>query len=170
MFFLMRQEASSRSRAAIDASARPDPNVAILLREPFRGFISELLRRLHRAGYTDLRVAHLAVFQHIDPAGSRITDLAAKAQVAKPSMSYLVEHLEQAGYVTRVPDPGDGRARLIQLTPRGWKQIEDALEIIVGMESELAAGLGPRRMAALRDLLADLGSITAYWRGPRDVE
>ena len=143
---------------------RPDPNLAILLREPFLAFIAELLRRLHDAGYDDLRIAHLVVFQHIEPEGSRITDLAAKAQMAKPSMSYLIEHLEDAGYLERVPDATDGRARLVRLTARGWQEVEDALDIIAGMEAELASVLRPERMATLRSLLTALGTITAPWR------
>ncbi|MCA1823486.1 MAG: MarR family winged helix-turn-helix transcriptional regulator [Mycobacteriales bacterium] len=148
----------------MDPADRPDPNVAILLREPFLAVIAEVLRRLHAAGYDDLRVAHLVVFQHVDPAGSRVTDLAAKAQMAKPSMAYLVEHLEQAGYVERVPDPSDGRARLVRFTARGWQQVEDALDIIAGIEAELGVAVGPRRMAALRRTLGDLGAVTAQWR------
>ena len=153
-----------RQRSDAPRRDRPDPNIAILLREPFFDFLDELLRRLHRAGYDDLRVAHLAVFQHLDPAGSRITDLAAKAQMTKPSMAYLVEYLEEKGYFERVPDPTDGRARLVQPTERGWQQFEDALDIIAEMEAELAAALRPREMATLRNTLASLGTITSAWR------
>ena len=146
---------------------RPDPNLAILLREPFLAFISELLRRLHGAGYDDLRIAHLVVFQHIDPEGSRITELAAKAQMAKPSMAYLVEHLEEAGYLERGPDPTDGRARLVRLTARGWQEVEDALDIIAEMEAELASALGRRRMVTLRRLLGELATLVAPWRSSK---
>ncbi|MDQ3891335.1 MAG: MarR family winged helix-turn-helix transcriptional regulator [Actinomycetota bacterium] len=155
---------SSRRAGGVPGADRPDPNLAILLREPFLAFIAELLRRLHDAGYDDLRIAHLVVFQHIDPEGSRVTDLAAKAQMAKPSMSYLVEHLEEAGYLERHPDPTDGRARLVRLTARGWQEVADALDIIAGMEAELATALQPERMATLRSLLTALGTITAPWR------
>lgn len=113
---------------------------------------------------SDLRIAHLVVFQHIDPEGSRVTDLATRAQMTKPSMSYLIEHLEQNGYLERLPDPTDGRARLVRLTTRGWQQVEDALDIIAGMEAELASALRPERMATLRRLLTSLGTITASWR------
>ena len=138
--------------------------MAILLREPFLTFIAELFRRLQEAGYGDLRISHLVVFQHIDPAGSRLTELAAKAQMTKPSMGYLVEYLEAAGYVERLPDPSDGRARLVHLTERGWKQIEDALDIIADMEAELAAAMRPGQLATLRRLLIALGAIAARWR------
>lgn len=169
ILFLVSQEVAGPRRSARPAGGarqadRPDPNVAILLREPFLDFIAEVLRRLHDAGYEDLRIAHLVVFQHIDPEGSRITELAAKAQMAKPSMAYLVDHLEEAGYLERGPDPRDRRARLIRLTPRGWQEVEDALDIIADMEAELASALRPGQMATLRRLLTRLGRITAPWR------
>ena len=159
---------ASRRAATGRRRGRPDPNLIILLREPFFALIAELLRRLHDAGYEDLRVSHLVVFQHIDPAGSRITDMAAKAQIAKPSMAYLVEYLEQAGYVDRVPDPSDGRARLVRLTARGWQQIEDALDIIADMEAELGAAVRSGQVVTLRRLLITLGTVTATWRRHED--
>lgn len=146
------------------ADPRPDPNIGILLREPYLAFSAELLRRLNTLGHKELRAAHLVVFQHIDPAGSRLTDLAAKAQMTKPSMAYLVDHLEASGYVTREPDPTDGRSRLVRLTDRGWEQINDALDVIADLEAELAAALGADRMRTLRELLRDTGAFTVAWR------
>ena len=49
----------------------------------------------------------------------RISELAALQGVAQPSMTVLVGSLEQAGLVTRRPDPSDGRAVLVSLTPQG---------------------------------------------------
>lgn len=144
---------------------RPDPNVGILLREPYLAFSAELLRRLNAAGYDDLRPAHLVVFQHIDPEGSRVTDLAARAQMTKPSMGYLVEELERRGYVERRPDPADGRAKLVHLTERGWAQITHALDTLAEMEHELADQLGRRRWGTLRRLLTDVQRITGGWTG-----
>lgn len=147
------------------ADLRPDPNIGILLREPYLALSTELLRRLNALGHRELRAAHLVVFQHIDPAGSRLTDLAAKAQMTKPSMAYLVERLETSGYVTRVADPTDGRSRLVRLTDRGWEEISDALNVLADLEAELAAALGRDRLRTLRELLGDVGAFTAAWRG-----
>lgn len=140
-----------------------DPNIGILLREPYLAFSTELLRRLTAAGYDDLRPAHLVVFQHVDPAGSRVTDLAARAQMTKPSMSYLVEELERRDYVERQDDPVDGRARLVQLTARGWSQIRDALAIIDAMEQELAERLGQKRWVTLRATLLEVQGAMMQW-------
>jgi DNA-binding MarR family transcriptional regulator len=97
-----------------------------------------------------------ALSEHIDAAGTRLTDLAARAQITKQSMGYLVDYLERRGYVERRPDTGDRRATVICLTDRGWDETREALRIIAELEAEWAAALGEARMHQLRDLLAEL--------------
>lgn len=50
---------------------------------------------------------------------ARISDLAALDHCAQPTMTMQVRRLEQAGLVTRAPDPNDARAVLIRITPKG---------------------------------------------------
>ena len=69
------------------------------------------------AGITDITLAQARVAARIGPDGSRVSDLAAQARITKQSAAFLIEQLEAAGYVQRVPDPTDGRARLVRLTP-----------------------------------------------------
>ena len=78
--------------------------------------------------------------------GSRLTDLAERAQITKQSMGNLVDYLEQRGYVERRPDPTDRRAALICLTGRGWDQIRAALSIIATIEHDWARRIGKRRI------------------------
>lgn len=112
---------------------------------------------LAAAGYDDVRPAHTAVFQHIEADGSRLTDLAERAQITKQSMGYLVDHLEKRGYIERRPDSADRRVTLICLTERGWDEVEAALKIIADIERDWSRRLGKRRMELLRDILAELG-------------
>jgi DNA-binding MarR family transcriptional regulator len=58
--------------------------------------------------------------------GTRVSDLAEQARVTKQSAGFLVEQLETAGYVERVPDPADRRARLVRLTSRADRVVETA--------------------------------------------
>lgn len=66
-----------------------------------------------------LRAAHAQVFEHLDAGGSRLTTLAERAQMTHQAMGELVADLEQAGFLERVVDPADGRARLIRPTAAG---------------------------------------------------
>jgi DNA-binding MarR family transcriptional regulator len=78
--------------------------------------------------------------------------------MTKQSMGYLVDYLEEHGYVERRADPSDRRASLIFLTDRGWAEVREALSIIAAIEAEWARRLGKRRMEQLRELLSELNS------------
>lgn len=133
------------------------PNIGILLRVPFQEIVTRISEGLAEAGFDDVRPAHTPVFQHIKAEGSRLTELAERAQLTKQSMGYLVDYLEQRGYVERQADPADRRASLIVLTERGWAQVRAALKIIAAIEQDWAGRLGARRVEELRVLLTDLG-------------
>jgi MarR family transcriptional regulator, temperature-dependent positive regulator of motility len=51
------------------------------------------------------------------------------------SMSELVDALERAGYLERLPDPADRRARIIRLTTRGQALVGQALHDIREIEA-----------------------------------
>lgn len=134
------------------------PNIGILLRGPLQEVVRRIADGLEEAGFDDIRPAHTAVFQHIKADGSRLSDLAENAQMTKQSMGYLVDYLEEHGYVERQPDPTDRRASLIFLTKRGWAEVREALKIIAAIEQEWGRRLGERRLEQLRELLSELNN------------
>src|SRR5919199_4109650 len=87
-----------------------------LLRHTAQLMVAGLIERLTAAGYRDLSAAMHPVFENIDREGTRLTDLAARADMTHQSMGELIDTLEQRGYVERRPDPADGRARLVCFT------------------------------------------------------
>jgi DNA-binding MarR family transcriptional regulator len=133
--------------------------MGILLRGPHHAVVSRIHRRLAARGFDDLHPAHLAVFQNIEAEGSRTTQLAAKAQMTKQSMGYLVDYLEDHSYVRREPDPLDGRAKLVVMTERGWAVMDAAFAIVDELEAEWAAHLGEERFQQLRERLGELYEI-----------
>jgi DNA-binding MarR family transcriptional regulator len=139
-------------------------NVGLLLFLPYRAMEARVFRALADAGFDDLTPAQARVFQRIAPAGSRLTDLAAQAGITKQSAGFLVDQLERAGYVERVPDPDDGRARLVRVADRGARSVEASRATVARVEAEWTAHLGERRMAQLRAILTDLREITDPWR------
>jgi DNA-binding MarR family transcriptional regulator len=124
-----------------------------LLDVGFDAFSDELARRVAETEYSDIRITHGCVFGNIEPDGSRLTDLAERAHMTKQSVGEVATELEQRGYLERVPDPSDGRAKIIRLTERG--QVAQALgrQIIDEIEQEWAERYGADRIAALRDAL-----------------
>jgi DNA-binding MarR family transcriptional regulator len=56
---------------------------------------------------------------------ARVTALAAAASIRQPAMTELVHRLERQSLVTRVDDPGDGRAALVTITNAGRALLDD---------------------------------------------
>ena len=104
---------------SVDLSDTPRPLPA-LLTEVKVAAIGKLLARLADEGFDDFREGYGCVFGFIDTErGSRLTNLAERSGLTKQAVGEVVDELEQIGYVTRVPDPIDRRAKLITLTERG---------------------------------------------------
>jgi DNA-binding MarR family transcriptional regulator len=135
------------------------PNLGVLLRDPAFLINERVIERASAAGFADVRIAHTAVFQHVRDEGSRITELAERAQLTKPTIVYLVNDLEALGYVERIPDPADGRAKLVRLTERGRAAIDTGRAAIAEIEDEWRAAFGAERLAQLRELLLELRAV-----------
>ena len=149
---------SSSPRQPLPGSSRDKrPNIGILIRRLGQEVVQHVSDGLAEQGFGDIRPAHTAVFQHIDADGSRLTDLAERAQITKQSMGYLVDYLEERGYVQRRPDTNDRRVTLIHLTERGWAEVRAALRLIAGLEQRWSRQLGKERMHELREALTELG-------------
>lgn len=112
------------------------------------------------AGYDDLTPAMARAAARLRDDGIRVTDLAEQARITKQSASVLIDQLERRGYVERVPDPSDARARLVVLAPRGREVQRVARREERAIEREWARHLGAERMAALQDALVALREIT----------
>jgi DNA-binding MarR family transcriptional regulator len=67
-----------------------------------------------------------AVLGALDRDGPQSTsDLAAGAKMRPQSMAQTVKELEQAGFVSRRPDPDDGRRVFIELTELGARRLAE---------------------------------------------
>src|SRR3954470_12094741 len=123
------------------ATSRGEP-IGRLLGSGLRSFRAELFARVNAAGNTDVRLAHFQVFGAIGWRGTRLHELAARAGMTPPAMWELVEDLKRLGYVERVADPTDRRAKLIRPTRRGRRALTIALRAVAEMEAEYAAAVG----------------------------
>jgi DNA-binding MarR family transcriptional regulator len=132
-------------------------NLGGLLRDAFHELTEHIHARLAEHGHPHIRVAHGNVFQFLDDGGTRVSVLAQRAQMTKQSMGELVAHLEAHGYVERVPDPSDGRARLVRATaPRGQEIYPLARAAIAEVEARWAERIGEAQLLRLRELLERL--------------
>jgi DNA-binding MarR family transcriptional regulator len=138
-----------------------DPiNFGVLLLIPYRHMEDRILQAVRDAGFTDVTLAQARVFQRLAPEGSRLTDVAAQAQITKQSAGVLVDELEKLRYVRRVADPTDKRARLIRIEPRGRRVIEVSKVAHDQIVAEWREYLGTRNFTLLREILEQLREIT----------
>jgi DNA-binding MarR family transcriptional regulator len=142
-------------RGVKEAPSRNDgfPTILALLHVPYQAVIQQVQEDLAAAGYSDLGPVHFNVLPYLRPGGSRLVDVALAAQVSKQSMNYLIDHLEARGYVERIPDPLDGRAKIIRLTHRGRELNGATQKSLRKVESRMSQRLGDAEMRKLRELL-----------------
>ena len=136
-----------------------DLNLGLLLFIPYRFLESAVLAELKTHGH-DIPLNQARVFQRIAPGGSRLAELAGAAQVSKQTVGSIVDQLERSGYVRRVPDPSDARARLVTMTAKGQELVEISLPVVREVEAAWAAHLGAARTRQLREALTALREIT----------
>jgi len=146
------------------ATASQRQELAILLFVANRAIEQRAFDAVVAAGITDITLAQARVAARIGPEGSRVSDLAEQARITKQSAAFLVEQLESAGYVERVPDPSDGRARLVRLTARARPVAEAADAEVQRVLTEWADHVGEQRLHQLHETLRDLREITDPWR------
>ena len=132
-----------------------------LLAEVKNAISDELYGRLHEAGYGDIRPAHGCVFGFIErTGGARLTALADRSGLTKQAVGEAVADLERLGYVERVPDPGDGRAKIIRLSERGREAAAAAEEIFGDIERRFADEVGEACFEEFRETLRRLYLLT----------
>ncbi len=83
-------------------------------------------RRLRQEAGADLSPTLLAALGTISRHGPLTpSELADRENIQRPTATRLLGRLEEPGYVTRTPDPHDGRSALVAVTPAGQALLED---------------------------------------------
>ena len=139
-----------------------DPSLGVLLFLPYRHLEQRVLDAVVAAGYP-VTLAQARVFQRVGADGSRLTDLAAAAQVTKQTAGFLVDQLVAGGFVERVADPRDARARLVRITARGYDAIAVARATQDEIEQQWRDHVGAAELEVLRGTLLRLREITDPW-------
>lgn len=113
-------------------------------------------------GVPGLRPAHMQVLPHLDLQGTRATEIARRMGISKQAVGELLDEIEAFGVIERVPDPTDGRARIVRFTEAGRAGLLVGLGVLAGIEAELAARIGADTVARLKaDLSVALPTIEA---------
>ena len=121
--------------------------------------LEEMYRRVEAAGYEGLRPSHSCIFRYLDVDGSKLGELTELSGMSKQAFGEHVANVEALGYITREPDPDDGRAKLIVPTPRGREAMLLGRRIFVDLEREWAEAIGEDRVLALRQTLEEIHEL-----------
>lgn len=119
-----------------------NPDLGVLAGRLLFAVQRELFSTLAERGFDDLKPRHGAVLAYLDPDGVRATDLSKLSGQHKQNLGLLIDELESLGYVQRLPDPRDRRAKLICPTDRGLAQMRTADAIMADIQQRHAERLG----------------------------
>jgi DNA-binding MarR family transcriptional regulator len=142
---------SSDSWGGIDHER--SPYVGAMLRVVWQWVRDQLYAGVVAAGFDDLNAAHVALWRYPGLEGVRPSQLADRVGITKQSVNDLLGHLEGHGYLLRVPDSVDGRARVIRLTAKGRRLGETIYTEAGAAQLQIEEILGPRRFAQLHSSL-----------------
>jgi DNA-binding MarR family transcriptional regulator len=131
-----------------------------------RAFQTHMVKEAHSRGRPDIKPAHNAIFSIMGAEGERASSLAAHAGITRQSMGEVVRDLVGLGILEMVPDPEDGRAKVIRYTEEGTRftnvgmrhirSLEDRFVEEFGADYEAARFVLERVVAVLEELDAEL--------------
>ena len=99
---------------------------------------SEIMNTLTRErGHRDLRLTYEPYIAMGDAGGIRLSDLADRLGISRQAANQTANQIEAAGYITRCPDPSDGRAKLLATTARGERLRADGAEVAARLQADM---------------------------------
>lgn len=158
----MPERRSQRGRATgfdADRLARTRrDNLRQLLLRASRAINQDVTTALHAAGFKDLKNSQVFCLAHIDLNGTSVVDLAESSNISKQAASKLVGELVALGLLSTSRAPSDGRAILVQFTPRGRALMQQSFELFADIEREYSRRLGARAYQTLKHALRTLAA------------
>ncbi len=124
-----------------------------MLRVVWQEVRDQLYAGVVAAGFDDLNAAHVGLWRYPGLDGLRPSELADGVGITKQSVNDLLGHLERQGYLERLPDSADGRARVIRLTSKGQQLEQTIYAEAQAAQTQIAEILGPRRFDQLHSSL-----------------
>ncbi len=122
------------------------------------GLVLERFRSsLSPEDWEGLRVSHFRILETLPPDGTRSVEVARLLGMTKQGAGQLLSTLADGGWVEQVPDPDDGRARIVRRTARGERMVARrriAYERIDRAWSEEVGGEEYARFRAVLERLA----------------
>jgi DNA-binding MarR family transcriptional regulator len=129
--------------------------------------------QLHRdAGLSFVEYMVLAMLSESPDQTRRMSELAALTGTSLSRLSHLASRLQNSGFLTRKPDPSDGRFTLATLTPEGYRKVvasapahvEHVRELVMDQLSHAQVRMLARTLAAVFERVDPVASAQVAQR------
>jgi DNA-binding MarR family transcriptional regulator len=135
-------------------------NVGFELAKASQRWNELLYEQFSARGFGEVRPAYGSVLLPLfEEDGLRMGALAARARLSKQTMTTLIRLMEEAGLVTREPDPHDGRAMFVRLTARSREFAPVARQVVAELEGRIMRRLTADAYRALRAGLKEVRDL-----------
>ncbi len=143
----------------------PDKSLMRGLLHGFYWFDEGLQKSLAASGWPAISRTQSMIMIHLSDGTTRPSDLARAIGVSRQAIQRTLMEMEHDGFIHLVPDPEDGRAKIVELSKDGRGIYTTALRAIALMEAELKRRFGKKTIDELRQLLyADITPMSCAKR------
>ena len=124
-----------------------------------RLFGDRIQSHLHALGYEDVPAAAVSMLPLLEGKGVRPVTLASKLKISKQAVQQSLKPLEQSKYVETVPDPNDGRGKLVKLTESGDTLLKTMHKVKQSVQDELRGQIGKKTFRKMEESLNEIEAI-----------
>ncbi|HWD80586.1 MAG TPA: MarR family winged helix-turn-helix transcriptional regulator [Kribbella sp.] len=148
---------------------RPDrkPMIALVDRAN-RAMQTDMVRRAHADGHTEVKMAHNSVFGTLHAGGARAADMAARAGITRQSMGEVIRDMVALDLLEMRPDPEDRRAKVVDYSAHGLAVATDGFRYLIELDRRLEEEFGAEKYAAAREVLDRLVEILDRFAAEED--
>ncbi|MBF4461773.1 MULTISPECIES: MarR family winged helix-turn-helix transcriptional regulator [unclassified Rathayibacter] len=95
----------------------------------------------------------LSLLRQNGASGMTPSALSLRLALSSGTLANRVDRLAARGLVVREQNAADSRSKIVSLTPRGTKRVDEAMRHLVAAEGEVLGGLDPRQVSVLIECL-----------------
>ncbi len=109
------------------------------------------------AGVTEQQWRVLRILKEEGP--QEPTQIAERACLLLPSLTRILQKLEDKALISRRPDPVDRRRQIVEIADQGAQIIQANMPTNIQQTERIREMMGPERLEQLLDLLAELHEL-----------
>ncbi|MCF3178491.1 MarR family transcriptional regulator [Streptomyces polychromogenes] len=150
----------------MEGTPRPDASVPAAISAMDDLIATSMVAQQEFARNLGLSPTDLICFAYVLQAGDTPVsagDLAARAHVTTGAATGIINRLERGGYVTRQPDPADGRRVRVVAVPEAAQRVRAVYEPYYALLAQLFATYSPDEVAVLNDWFTRAGALAAAY-------